>query len=472
MNLEQKRATHLHFVGIGGIGMSGIAEVFFNQGYVVSGSDLNESETTEHLARLGVRVAIGHRAENVRGSKVVVISSAVRPDNPEVVEAKRLRIPVIPRAEMLGELMRGKHGIAVAGTHGKTTTTSMLATILSESGFDPTIVIGGKVDSFGGNAKLGQGAYVVAEADESDGSFLHLPAMESIITNIDNDHLDHFGGIEQLDTAFVDFVSKIPFYGVTAVCAEDPGVRRCMSRWKKPVLTYGFSSELDCYAKNIEFTRMGSRFEVFWRDAPAGAHENLGRMELHVPGKHNVLNALAAICIARKLGVTSPALGKGLSAFQGVKRRFEIIWKDEARNRALIDDYAHHPTEISATLAAARTFWPAPKRIITLFQPHRYSRTLHCRDGFLSAFRESQVVLISDIYAAGEAPIEGVSAQSLVKEMAEAALPGQTIEYVGALDSAARRVLGEIRDGDLVLCLGAGSITRMARKLASEIRSL
>ncbi len=466
--VRKNNETQLHFVGIGGIGMSGIAEVFLNQGYRVSGSDIAESDSTRRLARLGAKIQIGHRAENVMGAHVVVVSSAVRPDNPEVREAKSRRTPIIPRAEMLGELMRGKIGIAVAGSHGKTTTTSMLSTVLTVAGLDPTLVIGGKVDSLGGNAKLGQGRFVVAEADESDGSFLHLPATFGIVTNIDNDHLDHYGNISAVESAFIDFVGKLPFYGVAAVCGEDAGVRRCLDRFGKPVVTYGFSPEFDFYATQVEVREMGSDFEVYGRRQVGGERELLGRVSLEVPGRHNVLNALAAVAIAIQLKVPFETIARGLAEFRGVKRRFEIKHHDPVRNRVIVDDYGHHPTEITATLAAARNFWKG--RIITIFQPHRYSRTLHCRDGFLTSFRGSDVLWMMDIYAAGEDPIAGVDAASLCADIQAVSEPDKpVIEHVGELAAAQAKALAEFRDGDLILCMGAGSITRLADQLAQAL---
>jgi UDP-N-acetylmuramate--alanine ligase len=462
MSPSKIKETQLHFVGIGGIGMSGIAEVFLNQGYPVSGSDLADSESTRHLTKAGARISIGHRAENVRGAHVVVISSAVRPSNPEVVEAKRLRIPIIPRAEMLGELMRGRTGIAVAGTHGKTTTTSMLATVLTVAGIDPTLVIGGRVDSLGGNAKLGQGKYVVAEADESDGSFLHLPATLGVVTNIDNDHLDHFKSLEAIEQAFVDFVGKLPFYGIAAVCGDDAGVRRILNRVTKPIVTYGLSQEWDYSAQGVKAEGLGSSFEVY--DRRAG--KVLGPVKLNVPGEHNVLNALAAVAIARHMDVDFVHIARGLEEFRGVKRRFEIRWQDVARKQVIVDDYGHHPTEIAATLAAARAYWPG--RILTVFQPHRYSRTLHCRDGFLAAFRNSDLVLITDIYAAGEDPIDGVDAATLAAAIGRAS-PAQEVRHVGNLESAHTAVLEAMRNGDLILCCGAGTITKLPDQLMASV---
>ncbi len=466
--MQKKEDTLLHFVGIGGIGMSGIAEVFLNQGYQVTGSDLAETEITRRLAQLGAKIYLGQKAENVSGVHVVVVSSAIRETNPEVREAKRLKIPVIPRAEMLGELMRGKQGIAVAGTHGKTTTTSMLATVLTHAGLDPTIVIGGKVDSLGGNAKLGQGQFVVAEADESDGSFLHLPATFGIVTNIDNDHLDHFGNLASIEEAFVNFVGKLPFYGMAAICGEDAGVKRCMSRWSKPFLTYGFSEEWNLYANQIQCEGLGSQFELYFREEAEGKAKHLGKINLSVPGQHNVLNAMASTLISLQLGIPFSKIAEGLEQFRGVKRRFDIRWQDQNKRQAIVDDYGHHPTEILATLSAAKSFWSG--RIITVFQPHRYTRTLHCREGFLSAFSQSDVVLISDIYAAGEDPIPGVDANALAEDIRKVSSPQKEIIYSGDLKSTQDRVLNIISEGDLILCLGAGTITRLPDLLVSALK--
>jgi UDP-N-acetylmuramate--alanine ligase len=452
----------LHFVGIGGIGMSGIAEVFLNQGYPVSGSDLAESDTTRRLAELGARIRVGHDAGHVHGAQVLVISSAVRPSNPEVLEARRLRIPVIPRAEALGELMRGKTGIAIAGSHGKTTTTSMLATILTHARLDPTLVIGGKVDLLGGNAKLGAGEYVVAEADESDGSFLHLPATYGVITNVDNDHLDHFGDQVAIDRAFAQFVGKLPFYGLAAVCGDDPGVRRCLPEFHKPVTTYGFGTDNDWQARALRVERLGSRYDVWVRSAPDAEPVRAGEIALQVPGRHNALNSLAAVVIAARLGVELPCIAEALAGYRGVKRRFEIRWQDNERRQAIVDDYGHHPTEVAATLAAARQFWPG--RVTVVFQPHRYSRTVHCESGFLDAFSGADRVLMTDIYAAGEDPLPGVSAESLCSKI-RARHPSLAIEAVGSLERARERVAADFREGDLVLCLGAGSITRLPDQL-------
>lgn len=443
--------------------MSGIAEVLFNQGYPVSGSDLSESDTTRRLQQMGIRILIGHRAENLTDAKVVVISSAVRPNNPEVIEAKARRIPVIPRAEMLAEIMRGKQAIAVAGSHGKTTTTSMIATILTQSGWDPTLVVGGKVDSLGGNAKLGQSQFVVTEADESDGSFLQLPAIWGVITNIDNDHLDHYGSIQDIESAFVQFVSQLPFYGAAAVCLDDPGVKRCLTRLTKPVLTYGASGDADYRMMDWTPLEMGSRFQVFERT------QLLGSFETQVPGKHNALNALAAITLCRELGLSIEQIQKGLFAFKGVKRRFEIRWRSPSQRQVIVDDYGHHPTEISSTLTAARSFWKG--RIKVVFQPHRYTRTLHCHDGFLSAFHHADQIILTEIYSAGEDPIEGISGETLARDISEVLNVGQTLQFAPDLEQAKQLILADFHDGDLLICMGAGSITRLPGQIISKLET-
>ena len=464
--MRKKAETQLHFVGIGGIGMSGIAEVFLNQGYRVSGSDLSESDSTRRLSGLGAKISIGHHATHIQGADVVVISSAVRANNPEVVAAKAQRIPVIPRAEMLGELMRGKTGIAVAGTHGKTTTTSMLASILTHAGLDPTLVIGGKVDALGGNAKLGQGQYVVAEADESDGSFLQLPATYGIVTNIDNDHLDHFGNLASIDDAFTAFVGKLPFYGTAAVCLDDPGIKRCLGRFTKPFFTYGFSSDADYFATDVSTSGLTSTYTLNCRASQAP----LGPIKLQVPGRHNILNSLATITIALQIEVPFSEIAAGLAGFSGAGRRFDIRWRNDRRKILLVDDYGHHPTEVAATLSAARAVW-GQGRIVTIFQPHRYSRTLHCREAFMTAFRESDLVLMTDIYAAGEEPIDGVDSESLSAAINEHFAPTKRIRHVGNLAAALAALLQEVREGDLVLCLGAGSITKLAQQVATELET-
>ncbi len=453
----------VHFIGIGGIGMSGIAEILHHQGYPISGSDLSESDTTRKLRSLGIRVEIGHDAQHVGSPKVVVTSTAVRSDNPELREAITRRIPVIRRAEMLGEIMRGKTGIAVAGTHGKTTTTSMMASVLVEAKLSPTIVIGGKVDALGGNALLGQGEYVLAEADESDGSFIHLPATYAIITNIDADHLDHFSGLDAIDEAFIGFVRQIPFYGKSIVCGDDLGVQRCMPKFAKPFLTYGSSPEFDYYLKDLRQVPGRTEFDVYSREIG-----KLGRIRLSVQGDHNAMNALSVVALAHAMGIEFDQISAGLSKFSGVKRRFETRYEDTSRSIRIVDDYGHHPTEISATLAAARKFW-GEKRIVVVFQPHRYSRTLHCEAGFIECFRDADALFLTDIYAASEDPIPGVHSKVLASKIETSSnAPKQTF-YAGALSDARSQVSAFIRDGDLVLTLGAGSITGLASDLAQAI---
>jgi UDP-N-acetylmuramate--alanine ligase len=466
--MRARTETHLHFVGIGGIGMSGIAEVLLNQGYVISGSDVAESENTKRLQYLGAKIFIGHQSENVQGSHAVVISSAIRLDNPEVVQAKKLRIPVIPRAEMLGELMRDKVGVAVAGSHGKTTTTSILATILTYAKLDPTLIIGGKVDSLGGNAKLGQGKLVIAEADESDGSFLHLPAIYSIITNIDNDHLDHFGSQEKIEAAFINFASKIPFHGNLVVCQDDSGVSRCLDRFTKPFRTYGLTPKSDCYASDITFERDCTSFSVYLKDENTNKHVKQGVVQISIPGVHNVLNALAAISMANLLQVSFETITQALVQFRGVKRRFETKFHDPVRNVKILDDYGHHPTEIMATLKAARNVWKG--RIITIFQPHRYSRTQLCMEQFCKAFEQTDVLMLTDIYAAGEDPIKGLDSELLLKNISKNQNGNQKLMYVGDVGRAKDEIKKMVQANDLVICLGAGSITKLSDQLAQMLK--
>lgn len=458
---------HLHFIAIGGIGMSGIAEVFFNQGYSVSGSDISESEMTKHLKEIGIPVTIGHRAENVAGASVVVYSSAIAKDNPELLEARRLRIPCIPRAEALGELMRGKIGIAIAGTHGKTTTTTLVATILAEAGLDPTIVVGGKVDAFGGNARLGEGDFVVAEADESDGSFLFLPAVYGAITNVDADHLDHYGDLGKIDDAFCAFVARIPFFGKVLVCGDDAGVRRNLPRFSKPYQTYGLDPGNQLRATDVSPSERGSEFTV--RDADRG---ELGRIEIGTHGTHNVRNALAAIGIAITLGIPFEKIRSGLRNYRGVRRRFDLRYEDAARGVRILDDYGHHPTEIRATLEAARALLARGSRkgrLLLAFQPHRYTRTRHSADEFAECFGNSDRLYLTEIYAAGEDPIPGVDGSFLAAKVGCAsARPGE-IFFDGRLEECAARIAGDLRDGDLVLCMGAGSVTKLPDLIAARI---
>jgi len=399
----------IHFVGIGGIGMSGIAEVLLNLGYKVSGSDLRASDITERLAGFGAEIGIGHKAENLTNVDVVVISSAVHDDNPEVIEARRLHIPVIPRAEMLAELMRMKYGIAIAGTHGKTTTTSMAASILGHAGIDPTIVIGGKLNAIGSNARLGQGQFLVAEADESDGSFLVLSPTIAVVTNIDADHLDHYSGIEQIKDTFVEFINKVPFYGLAILCLDDPNIRDILPRVKKRYMTYGLASQADIRATHIRHEGFKTSFVAHYKGY------RLGEISFPMPGPHNVLNAMACIAVALELDIPFQAIQEGFAGFGGVGRRFTV--KGEPRGIMVVDDYGHHPAEIRATLAAARQGWPE-RRIVTVFQPHRYSRTHQLFNEFVTAFYDADLLVLTDVYAAGEQPIKGATAERLAARYA------------------------------------------------------
>ncbi|HZS44425.1 MAG TPA: UDP-N-acetylmuramate--L-alanine ligase [Blastocatellia bacterium] len=449
------KTRHIHFVGIGGIGMSGIAEVLLNLGgYVVSGSDLKFSPVTERLVSLGAKVFEGHAAENIRGADVVVISSAVRADNPEVLEASRLQIPVIPRAEMLAELMRLKYGIAIAGTHGKTTTTSMVATVMQHSGFDPTIIVGGKLNMLGSNAKLGAGDLLVAEADESDGSFLMLSPILAVVTNIDREHLDHFkGGIEEIRQCFTAFVNRVPFYGGAILCLDDPNVQQILPDVTRRTITYAINAQADVTARQITMDQsFGSEFVVYHK------YNEFGRMKLKVPGLHNVYNSLAALAVAFEFDIPFGMAAAALSEFRGADRRFQF--KGEKNGITVVDDYGHHPTEVQATLAAAKT---SGRRVVVMFQPHRYTRTQHLKDEFARSFYGADVVLVTDIYAASETPIQGVTSGDLVNAIKK--YGHRNVSYAGSLDEATSRLKEVVQSGDLVLTLGAGNVWRCGEEL-------
>ena len=458
--MYQRRVQRVHFTGIGGIGMSGIAEVLVNLGYEVSGSDLKESENTRRLCELGCRISFGHRAENVAGAQVVVYSSAVHKQNPEVTAAKLAGIPVIPRAEMLAELMRIKFGIAVAGAHGKTTTTSMIAQLLSGTGLDPTVVIGGRLDSLGSNAKLGQSEYLVAEADESDGSFLKLTPTIAIVTNIDPEHLDHYtGGIEQIKEAFLSFINKIPFYGAAIVCLENEHIQSLLPKLEKRVITYGLSPQADLSARDIHFKDFHSSFEV------VRSTESLGRIELEMPGEHNVRNCLAAVAVGLELGVPMDRIREALHHFRGVQRRFQP--RGEKGGVLVIDDYGHHPTEIRATLAAARRGFT--RRVIVAFQPHRYTRTRDLLADFATAFYDAEEVVLTEIYAAGEEPLPGISAERLAEALREHGHKHVTL--VPQKDQVADPLASLVQPGDLVITLGAGDIWTAGRDLLLRLEA-
>ena len=459
---HNRRDLIIHFVGIAGIGMSGIAEVLLNLGYHVSGSDLKSSETTRRLAAMGGKISLGHARENVGEADVVVISSAVKSSNPEVIEARSRGIPVIPRAEMLGELMRMKCGVAVAGSHGKTTTTSLVATVLKAANLDPTAVIGGRLNSSGSNARLGQSEYLVAEADESDGSFLRLSPTVGVVTNIDPEHLDHYGTIEELKRTFLDFINKVPFYGLAVLCADHPEVRSLLPLVEKRYVTYGIDTPADYQARDVTFDRLTSRFSVVRRG------EVLGQVTLAMPGAHNVLNALAVLAVADYFGVAFATYREALAGFQGVGRRFTV--RGEARGIMVVDDYGHHPAEIRATLAGARRgFASAGRRIVAAFQPHRYTRTKLLLDDFASAFDDADLVMITDIYAAGEEPIPGINAALLVETIRRHG--HKNVHYVPSRSEVAGLLAPQLREGDIVITLGAGDVWMVGEEVLTGLRA-
>ena len=461
--------NHLHFVGIGGAGMSGIAEVMLNLGYVVSGSDLAKSAVTERLQSLGARVFRGHDKKHIRGADAVVISSAVHEDNPEVVAARELGIPVVPRAVMLAELMRLRRGIAIAGAHGKTTTTSLTASLLAAGGLDPTFVIGGRLNSAGANARLGTGEFLVAEADESDASFLNLTPVISAVTNIDEDHMDTYGhSFENLKSAFVDFLERLPFYGVAVLCADDAHVLEIRPRVTKPVILYGISAEAQVRAIDVRAVGTQMAFTVLRPDHPPLP------VVLNLPGIHNVRNALAAVAIATVVGVSDEAIVRGLGEFRGVGRRFTQYGEIPVRaadgnvigHYRLIDDYGHHPHEMAATLAAVRGAWPE-KRVIVAFQPHRYTRTRDCFDMFVDVLKDIDGLVLADVYPAGEDPIEGADSEHLA---AAIAAKGFHRPVVVPVENVADAIGAMVRDGEVVITMGAGSIGRVAPAIAEQAK--
>lgn len=445
----RRKVTSIHFVGIGGIGMSGIAEVLVNLGYRVTGSDLSATDLTQRLAGLGANIFLGHHASHLGESDVVVISTAVKADNPEVQEAHRRNIPVIPRAEMLAELLKMKLSIAVSGSHGKTTTTSMIATVLAAGGLDPTMVIGGKLASIGSNAKIGDGEVIVAEADESDGSFLKLSPSLTVITNVDLEHLDYYRDINDIIEAFLKFANIVPFYGASIICYDDKNIQVMLPRIKRRFITYGLNAGADYRASNIIYAGQGSRFSVAYRG------QVLGDVSLNVPGLFNIYNSLAAIAAARELDMTFPLIQEGLQRFMGVHRRLEV--KGKAKGITVIDDYGHHPTEIRATLAAARQAWGG--KPIVVFQPHRFTRTKALFTEFLTAFSDAAVVLVTDIYPAGEEAIPGVSGASLCAAIKEAG--HKNVRYMDNFDAITTYLLGNAKPADSIVTLGAGNIWKV-----------
>ena len=457
------KVKHIHFVGIGGAGMSGIAEVLVNQGYTVSGSDLGDSAATRRLQAMGARVVRGHDAANIAGADALVVSTAVKHDNPEVMAARARHIPVVPRAQMLAELMRLKQGIAIAGTHGKTTTTSLVASILAEGGMDPTFVIGGRLNAAGANARLGKGDFLVAEADESDASFLMLSPVISVVTNIDADHMDTYGhDFARLQQAFVDFLQRLPFYGVAVLCDDDPHVRSILPLVSKQVLRYGFADTANIRAENMRAE--GGRM-LFDAVRVNGTTTRLP-IELNLPGRHNVLNALAAIAVATELQVADAAIVKALAEFRGVGRRFQRYGEIPAQGGGrftLIDDYGHHPVEMAATLAAARGAFPG-RRLVLAFQPHRYTRTRDCFEDFVKVLSSVDALLLGEVYAAGEAPVVAADGRALARALRVAGkVEPVFVEDIGDMPGA---ILDAARDGDVVITMGAGSIGAVPGKVA------
>jgi UDP-N-acetylmuramate--alanine ligase len=457
------KVKHIHFVGVGGSGMSGIAEVLANLGFTVSGSDIAESATTKRLASAGVRVNIGHAGDNIAGADAVVVSTAVKADNPEVVAARDRKVPVVPRAQMLAELMRLKQGIAIAGTHGKTTTTSLVASILAEGGLDPTFVIGGRLNAAGANARLGSGDFLVAEADESDASFLFLNPVVSVVTNIDADHMETYGhDFEKLKGAFVDFLQRLPFYGVAVLCADDPNVREILPRVPKQIVTYGLDPATNVHAENVRAEHGQMKFDCVRVN---GTTSRLS-ITLNLPGMHNVLNALAAIAVATEVQVPDAAIVKALADFKGVGRRFQRYGEvacPTGGHFTLVDDYGHHPAEMAATLAAARGAFPG-RRLVLAFQPHRYTRTRDCFEDFVKVLNGVDVLLLAEVYAAGEAPIVAADGRSLARAVRVAGkVEPVFVEDIGVMPQA---ILDVARDGDVVLTMGAGSIGGVPGKLA------
>ena len=454
---------HIHFVGIGGVGMGGIAEVLINLGYAIQGSDVRQSLITERLANLGAKIFLGHDSDHVGSADVVVVSSAIASENPEIIEAIRRRIPVIQRAEMLAELMRFRSGIAVAGTHGKTTTTSLIASILAEGGLDPTFVIGGRLASANANAKLGEGEYLVAEADESDRSFLHLQPVIAVVTNIDADHLESYeGDFGRLKQSFADFLHNLPFYGLAVVCNDDLNIRKLISDVGRRVLTYGTSEGSDIRSENAQSVGLFSTFIVHRR-----GHQPL-ELKVNLPGSHNMLNSLAAVSVATELGVSDEAIKKALLDFSGIDRRFQVLGTVTTRNGliTIVDDYAHHPTEISATLEAARQAWPG-KRIVVVFQPHRYTRTHALMDDFSQSLSGADVLLLTDVYSAGEKPIIGADGRALARAVrSRGRVEPVFVEDLQVLPSVLEGVLEE---DDVVLMLGAGTIGALAQGLPGQL---
>ncbi len=459
----------IHFVGIGGIGMSGIAEVLHNLGYKVQGSDIADGANTRRLQEIGIKVAIGHRADNIASAQVVVVSSAVKKDNPEVLAARARLLPVVRRAEMLGELMRLKWSVAIGGTHGKTTTTSMVAAMLDAGGLDPTVINGGIINAYGTNARLGGGEWMVVESDESDGSFLRLPAVIAVVTNVDPEHLDHYGTFDALRDAFVRFVENIPFYGFAVLCTDHPEVQALIPRIAdRRLITYGIGANADIRAINLKLDRSGADFDVMVQNRTTNESRTIADLRLPMFGRHNVQNALAAIAVAQEMGLSDETIRRALAGFAGVKRRFTKT--GEAHGITVIDDYGHHPVEIAATLRAARQSYGGSGRVIAVMQPHRYTRLASLRDDFAACFVDADAVLIADVYAAGEAPIEGVNRDMLVNLARRAG--HRDVTALGGPGDLPGLIWQMARPGDVVVCLGAGNITAWAHALPGQLQQI
>jgi len=452
-----KKIKHLHLVGIGGSGMCGIAEILLNMGHTVSGSDLQNTPVTRRLEKLGARVRYGHDAGNVRGADVVVISSAIRQENPEVAQAKQDKIIIIRRAEMLAELMRMKYGIAIAGTHGKTTTTSMVGDVLREGNLDPTVIVGGRVRSIGTGAKIGYGQYIVAEADEFDRSFLQLSPSIAVVTTIESEHLDCYRDIEEIKEAFILFCNKVPFYGSSVLCGDDEAVLSILPRLDRAVMTYGLNANCDLQAREIFFAGSQSRYSAYWKG------EKIGSIALQIPGLHNVKNSLAAIVVGLELGIPFSAVAVALERFTGVHRRFEI--KGERGGVMVVDDYAHHPTEIKASLRAAKDGWN--RRVVAIFQPHLYSRTQSFHQEFGQSFHDADILFVTDVYPAREDPIEGVTGELIVRAARRHGM--QRVEYIEKMEEIPDRVLPILEPGDVVITLGAGDIWKVGEEIYKRL---
>lgn len=444
-------------VGIGGTGMSGIAEVLLNLGYKVSGTDINTNEATEHLARLGAKISLGHKAQRVEGADVVVISTAIKEGNVEVEEARRHKIPVIPRAEMLAELMRMKYGIAVAGSHGKTSTTSMIAQVLESAGFDPTIIVGGRLNTIGAHAKLGEGDFIVAEADESDRSFLYLSPFIAVLTNLDEEHLDQYKTVDDIKNTFLHFANKVPFYCPVVLCLDDPNLKSLIPSIERRIITYGFSTQADIFAKDPKFENFSSTSTLLWKG------KKLGELKLNVPGTHSIYNAMAAVCVGLDLEISPSLISKGLENYQGIGRRFEL--KKNINKTMIIEDYAHHPTEIKATLEAAKKGWS--RRIVAIFQPHRYTRLSLLIESFATSFNQADVLIITEIYPAGEKPIPNVSGEALYQEI-DKSRP-KNVFFEPNMEKIPSLIGKIVLPKDMIIIMGAGNIYRIIPNIINSL---